>query len=100
LIDRCRPGIFPDGFFALFICILSVFNSYYKYYWPRRGVTYFTPCGAIFFPKKGLTPLLHYYTVTPDCTVSYLAKMLGVSTPGVTEKVQDIAGYDGGAAQK
>ncbi|MDR3334997.1 MAG: MarR family winged helix-turn-helix transcriptional regulator, partial [Treponema sp.] len=33
---------------------------------------------------------LNIIAATPDCTVSSLAKMLGVSTPGVTEKVNGL----------
>jgi DNA-binding MarR family transcriptional regulator len=33
---------------------------------------------------------LNIIAVTPDCTVSGLAKMLGTSTPGVTAKVNDL----------
>jgi DNA-binding MarR family transcriptional regulator len=33
---------------------------------------------------------LNIIAVTPDCTVSALAEMLGISTPGVTEKVNSL----------
>jgi DNA-binding MarR family transcriptional regulator len=33
---------------------------------------------------------LNIIAVTPDCTVSSLAEMLGISTPGVTEKVNSL----------
>ncbi|MDR3170726.1 MAG: MarR family winged helix-turn-helix transcriptional regulator [Treponema sp.] len=33
---------------------------------------------------------MNIIAITPDCTVSGLAEMLGVSTPGVTEKVNGL----------